>query len=187
MKCRHIDEAHLYLGNNAYHISELAERLQKNGNKVEPIPGQKPMLDILAAKYGEGLHDVSIPMTEAAIKRLVGGSYEVETLYTANRTEQIRDKIIEIKGKPIASLLRGKAGVAVCGIGGDDNTLTSLHPYWAQSYKRELSPAERPAQDVPAKKPSLDAIFEDAKDKLAAQAAAAQGSMAKKRGAEARG
>ena len=80
-KCRHIDEVHLYIGNNAYHISELAEKLMKNGNKVEPIPGQKPMLDVIAAKYGEPLQDVSIPMTEEAIKKLVGGKYETETLY----------------------------------------------------------------------------------------------------------
>jgi hypothetical protein len=141
LKCRFIDEAHLYLGNNAYHISELAERLQKNGNRVEPIPGQKPMLDVLAGKYGEDLQDVSVPISEAALKKLVGGKYETEILYTASRTEQIKDRKIEIKGTAIGALLRGKDGIAVCGISGD--TLTSLHPYWAQTYKKELSPAQR--------------------------------------------
>jgi len=131
-KCRHIDETHLYIGNNAYHISELAEKLAKNGNKVEPIPGQKPMLDVIAAKYGEPLQDISIPMTDAAIKKLVGGSYETETLYGAS------------KDVVFGALLRGKEGIAVCGVGGNDNTaLTSLHPYWAQKFKRELSPAQR--------------------------------------------
>lgn len=143
-KCRFIDEAHLTIGNNSYHISELAERLKKNGNRVEPIPGQKPILDVISAKYGEPLRDAAIPMTEAAIKKLVGGKYEIETLFTASRTEQIRDRKVEIKGHAIAALLRGKDGIAVCGVGGEDNTaLTSLHPYWAQKFKRELSPAQR--------------------------------------------
>ena len=77
----------------------------------------------------------------------MGGKYEIETLYTASRTEQIKDRIIEIKGSAIAALLRGKDGVAVCGIGGGDNTtLTSLHPYWAQKYKRELGITEKPPE-----------------------------------------
>jgi hypothetical protein len=86
LKCRFIDEAHLTIGNNFYHISEFAERLKKNGNRVEPIPGQKPMIDVIAAKYGENLQDVSIPMTEAAIRKLVGGAYEMETRWFAART-----------------------------------------------------------------------------------------------------
>jgi hypothetical protein len=138
-KCRHIDEAHLYIGNNAYHISELAEKLIKNGNKVEPIRGQKPMLDVLAGKYGEDLQGVSVPMTEAALKKLVGGKYETELLYVDGQG---------INGRygPQAHsvILRGKDGIAVCGVGGENNTPTSLHPYWAQTYKRKLSPVERP-------------------------------------------
>ena len=164
-KCRFIDEAHLTIGGNNYHISELAEKLKKNGNRVEPIPGQKPTLDVIAAKYGEPLQDVTIPMTEAAIKKLVGVKYEKEILYAASRTEQIKDRKIEIKGSAIAALLRGKDGIAVCGIGGDDNTaLTSLHPYWAQSYKRELSPVEQP--------PPEKADFMGKIDKFKAKAAA---------------
>ena len=138
LKCRFIDETHLYIGNNAYHISELAEKLKKNGNRVEPIPNQKPMLDVIAAKYGEPLQDVTIPMTEAAIKKLVGGKYEIELLYVDGQG---------INGRygPYVhdAILRGKDGIAVCGVGGDNNTFTSLHPYWAQSYKRQLSPAQR--------------------------------------------
>lgn len=66
-KCRFIDEVHLTLGNDTYHISELAERLQKSGSTVEPIPGQEPMLDIIAAKYGEPLKDAVVPMTDNAL------------------------------------------------------------------------------------------------------------------------
>ena len=106
--------------------------MAKNGNKVEPIPGQKPMLDVIAAKYGEPLQDISIPITDAAIKKLVGGSYETETLYDAS------------KNVVFGALLRGKEGITVCGVGGNDNTaLTSLHPYWTQKFKRDLSPAQR--------------------------------------------
>ena len=163
-KCRHIDEVHLYIGNNAYHISELAEKLMKNGNKVEPIPGQKPMLDILAAKYGEPLQDVSIPMTEAAIKKLVGGKYETETLYGATKTTVF------------GALLRGKDGISVCGVGGENNTLTSLHPYWAQKFKRELSPAER----VEPKAETLLSEVAEAKTQVAGRAAADRSAPDKK-------
>jgi hypothetical protein len=77
-------------------------------------------------------------MTETAIKKLVGGKYEIEPLYVDGQG---------INGRygPYVhdAIVRGKDGIAVCGVGGDDNTLTSLHPYWAQKYKRELSPAQR--------------------------------------------
>jgi hypothetical protein len=45
------------------------------------------------------LQAVEIPMTDTAIKKLVGGKYETETLYYPNITEQIKDRKIEIKGK----------------------------------------------------------------------------------------
>ena len=35
--CRYIDDYHLYVGNNCFHICEFAERMEQNGNKVEPI------------------------------------------------------------------------------------------------------------------------------------------------------
>ncbi|GHV12740.1 hypothetical protein FACS1894219_06250 [Clostridia bacterium] len=107
-------------------------------------------IDILAAKYGEDLQAVTIPMTEAAIRKLVGGKYEAETLYYPSQTNQFKDKIVEIKGKAFGAVLRGKDGIAVCGL--TDGVLTSLHPYDAQRQKRVLSPAERPPQDAPAQK-----------------------------------
>ncbi|MDR1668720.1 MAG: toprim domain-containing protein [Oscillospiraceae bacterium] len=141
MKCRFIDEAHLTLigkYRNDYHICELAETLERNGSKCEPIPGQKPHIDVIAAAYGEPLKDVSIPMTEAAIKKLVGGKYTTELIYYGAP---------EWRHKPYAAVLRGKDGIAVLGIGGPGNDkLTSLHPYDAQTQKRELSPAQRAEQ-----------------------------------------
>ena len=153
-KCRWIDEVHLYFGNSAYHISELAERLQKNGNKVEPIIGQKPMLDIVAAKYGEVLQDTAIPMTNAALRKLVGGAYELTPLTYSN-------------GTVYAMRVDGPDGVAICGI--SDETLTSLHPYHAQDCKRKLSPVERPAVEAPAIKPSLLGQLNEAKAAAAEQ------------------
>jgi hypothetical protein len=154
LKCRFIDEAHITLigkFNNDYHIDEFAGRMEQAGNKYEPIPNQKPMLDILAAKYGENLQHAEVPMTETAIKRLVGSKYTTEPLCGAS-------------GEQFAVLVRGAEGVAVCGVA--DGTLTSLHPYWEQKYKRELSPVEPPVQSNPikaAKKPSLLGDLETAK------------------------
>jgi hypothetical protein len=133
--CRFIDEAHTRIGNDDYHICEFAERMEYNGNKYEAIAGNTPILHVIAAKYGEKLQDWGIAMTDEAIRKLVGGKYESEPLCGAN-------------GKDVFGvLLRGKDGIAVCGVGGDSNTPTSLHPYWAQKFKRELSPAERPAPE----------------------------------------
>jgi hypothetical protein len=154
LKCRFIDEAHITLigkYHNDYHICQFAEIMERNGSKYEPIPNQKPKLDILAAKYGEELQHAEIPMTEAAINKIVGGKYEVEPLYVdgqginANYGPQVR-----------GALLYGKNGVAVCGF--EKDTLTSLHPYWAQKYKRELGVIEHHApdsHDETVKKPSL--------------------------------
>jgi hypothetical protein len=137
LKCRFIDEVHLYIGNNAYHISELAEKLKKNGNRVEPLPGRKPVLDVIAAKYGEPLQDAEIPMTETALQKLVGGKYKVEPL--------MNDAWDPPRPTDCAKI-SGKNGVAICGLGGKDkDVLTSLHPYWAQKYKRELGVIEKPS------------------------------------------
>lgn len=35
--CRYIDEYHLEVGNNLFHICEFAERMERNGNNYEPI------------------------------------------------------------------------------------------------------------------------------------------------------
>ena len=131
--------------------------MERAGNKYEAMPGQKPALDVLAAKYGETLKDATIPMTDAAIKKLVGGKYDTEMLYVDGQG-------INAMYGPQArgALLRGKDGMAVCGVEG--GKLTSLHPYWAQKYKRELSPAERP---IPEKADFLDKI-----NKFKARAAA---------------
>lgn len=40
--CRYIDEAHLEVGGNLYHICELAERLQRSGAEVIPLRSNLP-------------------------------------------------------------------------------------------------------------------------------------------------
>jgi hypothetical protein len=131
-KCRFLDEAHTQIGSEIYHICQWAEICERNGHKYEPAAKQEHKIDVLSAKYGGNLQAVAVPMTETAIKKLVGGKYTAELLYN-------RDKKYVL-----GALVRGKDGIAVCGVGGENNdTFTNLHPYNAQSFKRELSPAQR--------------------------------------------
>jgi hypothetical protein len=160
LKCRFIDEAHIRLigrFSNDYHICEFAERMERAGNRYEAIPNQKPTLNVLAAGYGEAWQHAEIPMTEAALKRLVGGKYETTPL--------------DEHGYGV--MLKGATGACVCGTA--DGSLTSLHPYWEQKYKRELAPVEPPAASADAKtarKPSLLGELEEAKSEARARNAA---------------
>jgi hypothetical protein len=129
------------------------------------------VLNILAAKYGEPLTDVEVPMTEAALRKLVGGKFETETLYYPNQTNQIKDRIVEIQGKAFGAVLRGSEGIAVCGL--TDGVLTSLHPYNAQTQKREMGAIEPQTAKLPAKstpeKPDFLGKIEKFKAKAAEQ------------------
>lgn len=159
LKCRHIDETHTVIGNNTYHICEFAEIVERNGHIYEPMTDQKPMLNVIAAKYGEPLRDTEIPMTEAAIEQLVGGKYDKDLLYYES-------------GKAAAALVRGSDGAAVFGIRND--TLTSLHPYTAQMYKRELGVIEKPPKE------SLLGKLDKGKEKAAEQKNIISGDVPKK-------
>jgi hypothetical protein len=147
-KCRWIDECHTKIGSEHYHVDEWAEICARNGHRIEAAKLENK-LDILAAKYGEALQDVTVPMTEAALRKLVGGKFETETLYYPNQTNQIKDRIVEIKGKAFGAILHGKDGIAVCGL--TDGVLTSLQPYNAQTQKREFGIVEPPAAIPPEK------------------------------------
>jgi hypothetical protein len=168
-KCRWIDECHTKIGSEYYHVDEYAEKSAKAGNVTEPVNAGKPTIDVLAAKYGEALQDVTVPMTEAALRKLVGGSYETETLFYPNQTSQFRDKLIEIQGKAFGAVLRGKDGIAVCGL--TDGVLTSLHPYNAQSQKRDMGVIEPPTAKPPDKPAPAKADFLGKIDKFKAKAA----------------
>jgi hypothetical protein len=173
--CRFIDETHTQIGSEIYHICEFAERMEQNGNKYEPIPGQEPKLHVLAGKYGERLQDCRISMTDEAIGKSVGGDYDTETLYNHD------------KKYVCGALVRGKDGIAICGLGGDNNDiLTCLHPYHAQTYKREMGTVERPAPEVPvktAKKPSLLGNLEKSKEEVAETNAAGRAGRERSRDA----
>jgi hypothetical protein len=171
-KCRFIDETHTEIGNGSYsdsfHIREFAERMERNGARYEAMPADEPSLHIIAGKYGENLQDCEIPMTDEAIRQRVGGDYTATLLYGAT------------KAFVFGALVRGKDGIAVCGIGGRENTLTSLHPYWAQTYKRELSPARC---DGPKTETMLGKIAEA---KAVADGRGSAGRPARNKAAEAR-
>ena len=40
--CTYIDDYHVKVGNNVFHICEFAERMEQNGNKVEPVEPTTP-------------------------------------------------------------------------------------------------------------------------------------------------
>lgn len=40
-ECRYIDDYHLEVGNDLYHICQFAEIMERNGNKVEPIGAEE--------------------------------------------------------------------------------------------------------------------------------------------------
>lgn len=42
LHCRYVDPTHVEVGNNLYHICELAERMEQSGAKIEPLEGHMP-------------------------------------------------------------------------------------------------------------------------------------------------
>ena len=166
-KCRFIDETHTMLGKDSFHICQFAELMEKSNNKYEPVAEQQQLLNIISADYGEQLKTVEIPMTEAAIKKLVGGKYDITPLNKEFESGY--------------AVVHGTTGIAVCGI--KDGTLTSIHPYWEQKYMDELSPAERPAKDIPVKKPS---VIKNLKETKTALSSRNTGNPSKQKLAEAR-
>jgi hypothetical protein len=155
-KCRYLDEAHMNVGaSSCYHMDEFMEKQTRVGNQYEPIPSETPKPDIETAEHSQPPRDAEIPMSEAAMRDILGGEPEIIS----------RDKF-----SATVTGIRGNGTTIVCGMNGDN--LTSLHPYDAQRQKREL------AERVPAteeKKPStLAERLEAGKAKAAAHNAARQ-------------
>ena len=123
-KCRWLDEAHMDVGHTCYHMDEFMEKQTRVGNKYEPIPGKEPKLDIVVAEPGCAPYYAEIPMSNIALRNLLGGEPE-----------------IIFKDKSVANLMgvNGNGTIVAFGVRGD--YLTSLHPYIAQSEK--LAFAER--------------------------------------------
>jgi hypothetical protein len=42
--CRYVDDYHVEVGRNLYHICEFAERMEANGNKVIPLRSDLPIV-----------------------------------------------------------------------------------------------------------------------------------------------
>lgn len=147
-KCRWLDEAHMNVGSTCYHMDEFMERQTSVGNKYEPILGQEPKLDVVIAEPGKPPRDAEIPLDTAALHKIIGGEPEF------------------INKDKFSAVIQGTGGngtIVVCGVNGDH--LTSLHPYVAQTQKRELA-ARVPAAEE--KKPTLADRLEAGKAKAAA-------------------
>jgi hypothetical protein len=102
-KCRWIDETHTQIGSEAYHNCQWAEICERNNHTFSPAKKPENKIDVLAAIYGEDLKAAAIPMTKAAIKRLVGNDYDITPLKYQS-------------GHVFGALVSGKDGIVVCGI-----------------------------------------------------------------------
>ena len=144
-KCRFLDEAHMFVGSTCFHMDEFMEKQARVGNKSEPVPTE-PKLDIVFVEPNRKPRDVELPINLTALRTLVGGEPDFAPLgdhsaiVWGNKGRGIRDK---------------SDAFAVCGV--NDGKLTSLHPYWAQKYKREYAPREE------EKKPSITELLADTK------------------------
>ena len=79
--CRFIDEYHVEVGNNIYHICEFAERMEQNGNKVIPLRSSLPDRcytvlaetgEMIIVKKGEsGYYHSDLNCKDAAVSRVI--------------------------------------------------------------------------------------------------------------------
>ncbi len=84
-RCRYIDDYHLEVGDNLYHICEFAERMEQNGNEVVPLRSSLP--DWCYAVHGEtgniiviekgvkGYYDPNIPSKSREESREIADEY----------------------------------------------------------------------------------------------------------------
>jgi hypothetical protein len=157
-KCRFIDDHHLEVGSQTFHIDEFMEKMTRAGNTYEPIYDQEPKLNILIAESNKPPRGTEIPMTNAALVEILGGEPEIVS----------KDKFcVTVSGKD------GNGTVAVLGI--NNGNLTSLHPYTAQSKKRELTECYTAVTKMlDNAKPTLAERLEAGKAKAAAHKSARQ-------------
>jgi hypothetical protein len=148
-KCRWLDETHMYVGSTCLHIDEFMEKQTRVGNKYEPVPNQEPKIDIVVAEPGKPPHDAEIPMGMLPLCEIIGGDVEVVSI--------LRNTAV-VKG------IGGNGTLVACGLSGEN--LTSLHPYEAQIYKRDL--AERSPVPAEKKPKTLTQRLEAGKKKAAA-------------------
>jgi len=151
-KCRWLDEAHLNVGDTCFHVDEFMEKQTKAGNRYEPLPDQKPVIDVVIAEQGNAPRYAELPMDRAAMREAIGGEPVV---------------VGEDRFYALVRGIGGNGTYIACGI--KDGNLTSLHPYTAQTLKRELATIV-PAMDA-KQAPTLADRLEAGRAKAAAQTA----------------
>ena len=150
-KCRWLDETHLNVGDTCFHVDEFMEKQMKVGNRYEPVPGQEPVIDVVIAEPGKPPRYAELPMNRAAIREAIGGEPVV------------------VGEDRFYALVRGGGGNGtVIAFGIKDGNLTSLHPYTAQTLKRELAAIVAAMDEKPAL--TLASRLEAGKAKAAAHA-----------------
>jgi len=164
-KCRWIDEAHMNVGSTPYHMDEFMEKLTRVGNKFEPIPGQEPKIDVVIVELDGKPYDATIPMKYGALRSILGSEPKI--------TQQDKSSAV-LEGKS------GNGSVIVCGV--SDGNITSLHPYVAQTRKRDLAARAALSEDRSAQ--SLAGRLEAGKVKAAAHISDAGRTASKQRHAE---
>ncbi len=130
IRCRWLDEAYISVGAARYHIDELESLMVAIGNKYEPVVNPKPKFDVLLVEPGKQPRDmqISIDRAAAAMRRLVG-----EPLFM----EALGPYAIKVCARAKNAQNDECGAYVICGLKGEN--ITSLHPYTARQYKREIA------------------------------------------------
>ena len=130
--CRYIDDYHLEVGSNLYHICEFAERMEQNGHTYEPVRTELPEQcysilpgsgEIIVVKRNEkGYYNPHIPAASKEQAREIVDEYNGKLGVTRAQEEAMRTgsmfgfhvpgadpKNYDNDGKPLAPKDRGDA------------------------------------------------------------------------------
>ncbi len=79
--CKYIDDYHLLLGRNAYHICELAERFRANGITVEPFPEKRMIWSDINLNLEDWIDDLRQEYPDLDEDDLTVKMYEINADY----------------------------------------------------------------------------------------------------------
>jgi len=98
--CRYIDDYHLEVGRNLYHICELAERMEQNGATITPLRSNLPeqcysaLLDtgaVVILKRGEtGYYKTDIPFQDKESAKQLVAEYNTKLGVTKAQSEAMK-------------------------------------------------------------------------------------------------
>ena len=98
--CRYIDDYHLEVGRNLYHICELAERMEQNGATITPLRSSLPeqcysaLLDtgaVVILKRGEtGYYKTDIPFQDKESAKQLVAEYNTKLGVTKAQSEAMK-------------------------------------------------------------------------------------------------